>query len=132
MVSDHIVNEYAYECRNSQVVLRIVRVRQLGKIAISESSLESIRFQVHAVGPKVEGLKVGDWVMAAGQVKVDYDFVIGEKNLVVMDEKIVALKVLSKNAPEDAIYCKNCGEWYASDTKRKDCMMCSSGLVLKG
>lgn len=61
--------------RNDIVLVKEIVVETLGRLAVSQKSAQGKRFRVEAVGPDVEGLQEGDYVIiAGGQAKENIDW----------------------------------------------------------
>ena len=86
--------------RNTGVLVRITDKGQLRGIAIPEISIEGKEFTVVAIGPKVEGLKVGDKVLMRGVRGAEFFEIPFDKRLIFIEEKDVVL-VIEKLAEDE-------------------------------
>ena len=80
-----------YRPRNDMVLIRMERVEQIGKVLMPEASIQGYRYRIAAIGPKVEGLKVGDVVICTGTVGVDIGALPNDSKLYLTREQNVAL-----------------------------------------
>ena len=77
--------------RNENV---LIRVRDLGKfkgIAMPDTAVQGKEYIVDAIGPKVEGLLVGDKVFMIGEFKADYDYLPHTKELLLIHQRNIAV-----------------------------------------
>jgi len=57
-------------------------VKKIGQVNVPENSAEAQKFYVQEIGPKVEGLKIGDRVMFGGSTKSgEVSWIPGAKDL---------------------------------------------------
>jgi co-chaperonin GroES (HSP10) len=84
-----MANKVKYKPRNDNVLIRLVRRDKVGGIAVPQVSSEGRSYVVEGLGPKVEGLALGNQVMMTGQVKVDWDFLPGETDLLIIRQENV-------------------------------------------
>jgi len=77
--------------RHDYVLLRCQAREDLGTLKMPQNSAEGKEWFVEAVGPDVEDLKVGERVEASGQPKVDFWFVPGYSDLIVIKERNVQI-----------------------------------------
>ena len=80
-----------YVPRNDYVVIRLRQKPITDGIVYPSNSPESKEYVVHAVGPDVEYLEVGDIVQVIGQYKVDWDFLPGVQDLFVTKEQFIPI-----------------------------------------
>ena len=91
----------AYIPRNDLVVIRVEVVNKIGLVAVPERSKEGQKFYVHAVGPKVEGLKVGDRVIFGGSPQGgEVSWIPGAKGLMLTRQENI-LVVIEEGAGEE-------------------------------
>ena len=78
--------------RNDCVLVKQqLRPDEAGKISLPQASLEAKEFLVMAIGGQVQDLNVGDKILMAGSVNVDYGFLPGSTELLVIREKNIML-----------------------------------------
>lgn len=77
--------------RNDFVLFRIVNLGAIRKIAMPDQAVQGKERIVVAVGPKVEGLAVGDKVYVIGSMGQDVIPFPGERDLYLTKEANVAL-----------------------------------------
>ncbi len=83
-----------YRPRNDLVLVRKIDVGQTREgIMMPEVSIQGKKFQVEAMGPDVDDLDVGDFVMMIGKPGDDYYPLPNENDLIVIHQKNVALVV---------------------------------------
>jgi NADPH:quinone reductase-like Zn-dependent oxidoreductase len=81
------VIDYAKACpRGSRVLIKMRMRDEINGVRVPERSVEAKVFTVVAIGPKVEHLNVGDRVMMTGQQKVDWDYLPGSHEMLIIDE----------------------------------------------
>jgi hypothetical protein len=78
-----------YQPRNDQVIIREHKRSILDGLAMPDESIEGKVFIVEAIGPKVEGLKVGDKVWMSGLLNATYANLPCESDLLIMEQKYV-------------------------------------------
>ena len=81
----------AYKPRNDFVLFRVVPRKLVRGLAMPDRASEGKDIVIEAVGPKVEGLKVGDRVQAIGTNGQDLVSVPGESGLFLTREANVVL-----------------------------------------
>ena len=82
----------AIKPRNDFALIRVIMLDTNERgIAIPQGSMEGKQYLVEAIGPKVEGLKVGDRVLMVGQMGEDWGYLPGTKELLVLKESNVVL-----------------------------------------
>ena len=72
--------------RGNKVLLRSVKVDFMRGLAVPEASASGKKFVVVALGPDVTNLEVGEECMPIGQQKVDWDYLPGSNDLLVVNE----------------------------------------------
>lgn|ERR1700721_1912763 len=78
--------------RGDRVLVRVVDYgRNPSGIAMPDVSQEGKAYIVEAIGPKVEGLKVGDRVLVMGMKGVTYDFIPNSRDLFITAEVNIPL-----------------------------------------
>lgn len=77
--------------RNDFVLIRISERERLGGVHVPGISQEAKLYHVEGLGPKVEGLRVGDRVLMTGTQGVDWSYVPGHPSLLVIREGNVVL-----------------------------------------
>lgn len=78
--------------RNDMVLVRIIeKGKTLSGIALPNRAAEGVDYIVAAIGPKVEGLEVGDRVMVIGRRGFEWDVIPGEKDLFLIKETNVPM-----------------------------------------
>ena len=83
-----------YKPRNDYVLVKIVDLGETPSgIATPQTSIHGKEFHVLAVGPKVDGLKVGDKVLMLGKVNVEYFQLPMAKDLIAIKQEHVVLVV---------------------------------------
>ena len=82
-----------YRPRNDQVLVRIVPVEDVRGIKMPQVSIEGKNFRVEAMGPKVEGLSVGDHVLMIGRKGTEYYPLPNCNDLLIIRQEFVALIV---------------------------------------
>ncbi len=87
-----------FRARNSYVILRQVRLGRFGELAMPDQAAQGMKFVVTSKGPKVEDLEVGDEVMICGGKDQTYFDVVGSKDLIIIDERLVPYVVTRKAA----------------------------------
>jgi hypothetical protein len=94
-----------YFPRNDFVVVKITKNDiSLAGVAIPERSSWGEEYTVYAIGPKVEGLKIGDKVMIIGSQQTgNWSFVPMEKNLIVTREENIIYTWKDANDPNNVI-----------------------------
>ena len=86
------MSNVTFKPRNDMVLLRMVDVGiSKGGVHIPQISDHGKEYHVVAIGPKVEGLAIGDKVMAAGRVNVDFAFLPGFKDLFIIKQDNVQM-----------------------------------------
>lgn len=86
------VNMSGYSPRNDYVVFKRVTIGHTPTgIAVGSSSQEGFRHYVIAIGPKVEGLDVGDEIQAIGKIGEDYAPLPNTKDLYIIKEQNIVL-----------------------------------------
>lgn len=80
-----------FQPRNEFVLVRMTQKGEIGGIAIPDISAEGLEFHVVAVGPKVEGLKVGDHVLMIGRRNDNYWEVPSCRNLFIVKQEVICL-----------------------------------------
>ena len=80
-----------YRTRNDWVLVRIIEVGQVRGIKMPQSSINGKEFHVEGIGPKVEGLKVGDKVLMTGNINIHYHQVPNVNNLIIVKQESVVL-----------------------------------------
>lgn len=85
-----------FRARNSYVILRQVRLGRFGGLAMPDEAAQGMKFVVTSVGPKVEDLAEGDEVMIMGGRNENYFEVIGTRDLLIIDERLVPYVVTRK------------------------------------
>lgn len=93
--------ELVYRPRNDFVVVRETHTEILDGLAMPQTSMEAKRWHVVAIGPKVEGLAVGDRVLMTGKVGEDWSPIPGAKGLAVIREGNVVL-IIGEPTPTPA------------------------------
>ena len=80
-----------WQPRNDYVLIRIQKLPIVDGISFPDHSIEGKEFVVEALGPKVEGLAVGDKVMALGAKHVTFYEVPNSRDLIVIRQEHVVL-----------------------------------------
>lgn len=82
-----------YRPRNDNVLIRVVIREKLQGLVMPQSSLEGQEFVVVSQGPQVEGLENGDKVILKGVQNVDWAFLPGSSDLLMIREANVVAVV---------------------------------------
>lgn len=82
-----------YKPRKSFVVIRVVSLGKSkdGRIHLPDSAIEGKQYVVHAIGPDVKDLHVGDTVLMQGNQNEDWGYMPGTREFLVIDERNVVL-----------------------------------------
>ena len=84
-----------WQPRNEFVLCRLEKLAvDPSALAYPDQSIQSKRLVVVALGPKVEGLVVGDEVLALGAGGASYFELPHDKNYIAIEQKFVALRRL--------------------------------------
>ena len=74
--------------RNDYVLIKSITLGQTESgIALPDQSIQGKKYVVEALGPKVEGLKVGDSILMVGTAGEDWAFLPGSKDLLIIKEQ---------------------------------------------
>ena len=81
-----------YRPRNDYVLIRTTQagISKTG-LAFPDISLQGKEHIVHAVGPAVEGLKVGEKVLMVGKMGEDYAYLPNSKDLFIIKQANIVL-----------------------------------------
>lgn len=91
------MKKITYIPRNDFVLIEVVRVPETDSgIAVPDDSIEGKAFIVRGIGPKVEGLKVGDQVFPMGRKHESYWELPNRRDLLVLKQECVAV-IIEKN-----------------------------------
>ena len=82
-----------YQPRHDFVVFRMVERGIVRGVVLPDIARDSKRLVVEAIGPEVEDLKIGDVILALGQLGVEYSQLPHEKDLFLIRETSVALVI---------------------------------------
>lgn len=82
-----------YHPRNDFVVIKAEKVGLVRGLEMPQTSAESERYVVQAVGPKVEGLQPGDVVLVIGEKGLNWSMIPRERDLFVTREENIIMKV---------------------------------------
>lgn len=82
-----------FTVRNDFVLIRSVKLEEVRGLAMPDTAIEGKKFIVEAIGDKVENLKVGDSVLAVGNLGTTVFPLPNHKDLVVVRQEAVALIV---------------------------------------
>ena len=79
--------------RGKFVLIRIIDIGKNpeGTIAIPQQSIEGKVFEVEAIGPDVDNLKVGNQVLMIGKYGTDFYPLPNSNNLIIIEESHVVL-----------------------------------------
>lgn len=91
------MNEVRLRPRNDMVLLREITVDKRGSLIMPQRSEQAKKRVVVAVGPKVEGLEVGDEVIGTGQQGVDWAYLPNHPDLIAVREANIILVVESSD-----------------------------------
>ena len=81
-----------WQPRNDYVLVKVsIREETEGGVALPQVSIQGKKFTVEAIGPKVEGLNVGDEVMMVGHHGANYYELPNSKDMIVIKQECVVL-----------------------------------------
>lgn len=81
-----------WQPRNDYVLVRVsIREETEGGVALPQVSIQGKKFTVEAIGPKVEGLSVGDEVMMVGHHGANYYELPNSKDMIVIKQECIVL-----------------------------------------
>ncbi len=86
------MKDLVFRPRNELVIVRVETIdKNRAGIALPGTSLESKKYIVTSVGPKVEDLKVGDRVLINGEKGQEWQNIPGYNDLIVTHQQFVSL-----------------------------------------
>lgn len=82
-----------YKPRKSFVVVCVVSLGKMqdGRIHLPDSAIEGKQYIVHAIGPDVKDLNIGDKVLMQGNQGSEWGYMPGTREFIVIDERNVVL-----------------------------------------
>ena len=91
-----------YRPRNERVILRRIQIGQTkAGVVLPDSAVEGKEYVVHAIGPKVEDLEEGDRVFITGVQNVDWAWLPGSHDLLIIHQMNVVLAFEDVNDLEE-------------------------------
>ena len=85
------MNYSHYKPRNDFVLIEQIKLDTVGGLVMPDHAIEGKEYHVRAMGPKVEGLSLGDKVLMIGTTGQDYAPLPGNSKLMIIKEANVVL-----------------------------------------
>lgn len=90
-----------YQAREDFVTFRAVKVDKVGNIVVPNISAEGEKYIIESIGPKVEGLSIGDEVCILGSHGQNYMIIPGTIDLAVTRQSNICVIVTRSSCIEE-------------------------------